>query len=49
MTRDGKDFETPKNTAPTDPPAYTTFSDDDVASISKFIQTPLLKMLRSES
>jgi len=47
--RDGKDSETPKNTAPSDAPAYTTFSDDDVASISEFIQTPLLKMLRSES
>jgi hypothetical protein len=38
--------KTPKDTTPYDPPAYTTFSDDDVASISKFIQTGLLQMLR---
>jgi hypothetical protein len=38
--------KTPKDTAPYDPPAYATFSDDDVASISKFIQTGLLQMLR---
>jgi hypothetical protein len=28
--------KTPKDTVPYDPPAYATFSDDDVASISKF-------------
>jgi hypothetical protein len=38
--------KTPKVTAPSDPHANTTFSDGDVASISKFIQTALLKMLR---
>jgi hypothetical protein len=36
--------KTPKDTDPDDPPAYATFS--DVASISKFIQTGLLRMLR---
>jgi hypothetical protein len=35
-TANGKDFrKLPKDTAPYDPPAYATFSDDDVASISK--------------
>jgi hypothetical protein len=29
--------KTPKDTAPYDQPAYATSSDDDVASISKFI------------
>ena len=38
--------KTPKDTAPFDPPAYATFSGDDVASISKSIQTGLLQMLR---
>jgi hypothetical protein len=34
-TANGKDSETPKGHAPYDPPAYATFSDDDVVSISK--------------
>jgi len=38
--------KTPKDTAPYDSPAYATFSDDDVASISMFIQTGLLQMLQ---
>jgi hypothetical protein len=38
--------KTPNDTAQYDPPAYATFSEDDVASISKFIQTGLLQMLR---
>jgi hypothetical protein len=38
--------KTPKDTDPYDPPAYATFSDDDLASISTFIQTGLLQMLR---
>jgi hypothetical protein len=42
----GKIPKTRKDTAPYDSPAYAMFSDDDVASISKFIQTGFLQMLR---
>ena len=38
--------KTHKDTVPYDAPAYAAFSGHDVASISKFIQTGLLQMLR---
>ena len=45
-TANGKDSENSQRHRRCDPPAYATFSGDDVASIFKFIQTGLLQMLR---